>query len=343
MYEKVNTMRLSILTVAALLVFSSLKLHAEDIMPSNLKDDLSIEAKLLGGKVVGPGQAIGVEIAIVNRSEETEYPIVKPGDGSECGWREPYVFFTARRKTDAGWEAAPKAKWGRCGLFDHNWQDDIAVLKPGDRLALKDWLSAPSHMLEIQKPGDWQLFVHYRYSRGGAGKGVKLLSDDELNDEKVLATLPENMKGVPAFELVSQPLEFTLVRNLDLKLTVKEDLKVKSKTSVADILNVAIVNTSDKAETVVTPTVSGEARLRLEIEGEFNGWAPMFPPRKGETARTVTLKPGESISVLGDAAGLQGEWEYPVEDTVKVRAVFTTTTWKPGQVIISDWVELKVR
>jgi hypothetical protein len=57
------------------------------------------------------------------------------------------------------------------------------------------------------------------------------------------------------------------------------------------------------------------------------------------------LKAGSRISVLGSgplANGLDGTWIYPVTDVVRIRAIYHTSTWRPGFVIISDWAEVKV-
>lgn len=312
---------------------------ADNAMPSNIQHDLVLEASLVGDATILPGQQIAVKARLVNRSKDAVYPAIKPGDGSECGWREPYVFYTAERKNDAGeWKPATKTRYGRCGLFDHNWQKDVVELKPGESIEIKDWLPTPSFMFEIQQAGQWRLRVHYRYSGGAAVKGGKGLADDSGED-----ATPESLKGIPTFELTSAPIEMKLVRPLDVKISVKKNLKIKTSTPLSELFDVRLINASKESQTLVEPTVSGDARLHFEIDGEMPGWAPVIDPSSDSKSVQRTLKPGRGISLLGDDARIQGAWEYPVEDTVRVRAVYTTSTWKPGSVVMSDWVEIEVK
>lgn len=329
-------MRSPLPLIAIVMAFSALHAKAADLMPSNIKRDLILEASLEGSPTVQPGQPIALKVQLVNRSKHASYPVVKPGDGSECGWREPYVFFTADRKNSEGkWLPATEVSYGRCGLFDSNWQKDVVVLKPGESIAIKDWLPMPSSMLEMQRAGQWRLQVHYLFTQGKQAKGGKRLTDESPEIE-----LPEALQEMPTFELVSAPIALKLVRPLDVQLRVRSELKVKAKTPLAKLFDVQLVNASQQAQHFVEPTTSGDARLHFEIEGEMTGWQPTFADAGDSKSVTRKLGPGKSLPLLNSR--MNGHWEYPVEDTVRVRAVFTTSTWKPGSIIKSDWVEMKV-
>ena len=59
------------------------------------------------------------EMSLVNGSRRYAYPVVEPGDGSEVGWRQPHIYFTATLTApDGATTAVPAARYGRCGLFD---------------------------------------------------------------------------------------------------------------------------------------------------------------------------------------------------------------------------------
>lgn len=311
------------------------QIPAEEMTKPSIERDLVLQVKWLSPKAIQPGRSIQLDMALVNQSEKRVYPVIKPGDGSESGWREPNVFFTAKRKTQTGtWVEVPKAPFGRCGLFDSNWEKDVTKLTPGAKIELKDWLLTPGEMLEFQQPGPHRLWVHYKYSGGNAGKRT-------LKEPLPVA----KMQGVPAFEIVSSPIEFEVVRPLDLVLKPKAPLKIKSKTTLSEILDVQLVNRSNKPIEVASATLSADARLQLEIEGQFGGWAPNLNKQNTTYGIKKSLEPGNAVSLLGAgdlANGLDGDWEYPVEDTVKIRAIYHASTWKPAAIIKSEWVEVKV-
>lgn len=299
---------------------------------AKIERDLVLDVERKTPKTIQPGEPIILEMALVNRSKTQTRPVVKPGDGSSVGWREPHVFYTARRKTETGnWVDVPQANSERCGLYDADWQKDVTKLEPGERLELKKWISQPYGMLEYQEPGRHRLYVHYQYEAGRRKRG------------KPPADLGE-MEGVPAFEIVSEPIALEVVRPLDVVVKAKSPLKVKTKTKLSDIFDVKLINRSKKPLEVQSPTLHGDARLRLEIEGKF-GWHPDISEQETKQGIEKTLKPNESVSILcagGFNNGLDGTWKYPVEEVVKVRAIYHASTSKHGAVIKSDWIDVKV-
>ena len=329
-------MRYFLITPIIVIAFTCSCLSATEITKERIERDLALEVQLQSAKTIGPGEHIGLDISLVNKSKETTYPIVKPGDGSEVGWREPNVYFSAEtQKADGKWENVPTTGYARCGLFDSDWQKDVVHLKPGTSITLKDWLASPSAMFELQQPGQVRLYVHYRYSGGTLGKGKETKAPPALG----------KMKGIPAFEITSAPIELEVVRPLDIRVKMKSLMKVKRKTTISEVLDIHLVNGSQKPIVVSSPTLSADARLRLEIKGEFPGWPPSLIEQKTTYGMKQELKPGEKVPLLGAgefANGMDGFWEYPVEDTVKLRAIYYCATWKPASVIISDWVEINV-
>jgi hypothetical protein len=141
---------------------------------------------------------VALDIRLVNRGPKATW-VVKPGDGSEVGWREPWVWFEAEHRTASGaWEKLPTPQLGRCGLYDSNWEKDALALAPGASITIKDWM--PDVMQAFQmKPGIYRVVVHYAF-RGGATKG------------HIPAPGPRRvMVDVAPFEVVSAPVEITII------------------------------------------------------------------------------------------------------------------------------------
>ena len=296
-----------------------------------LETDLHLLVELNDHKTIQAGTQPWVCATLVNTSKTVTHRVVRPGDGSEVGWREPYVYWTATVDCGDGKPVPlPETDYARCGLFSWDWQKDAIRLEPGAKLPLNSF-----QLLTFQRAGRVHLCAHYAYREG---KGPQSRSPIEPGKRGL-------MVGVPSFEIISAPVVFDVVRPLDVRVKVKRALKVDHKTRLSDLIEVVLVNQSQETIQCVPPTLYAEARLHLEIRGTFGGWRPAISDERTANGVCRDLKPGKSIALLGVgdfANGLDGYWEYPVEDTVKLRAVYTTTTWKPGASIQSDWVEVAV-
>lgn len=133
------------------------------------KAELELEATT-GSTKVASGQDVLVELALVNQSKRTQW-VIQAGDGSEVGWREPHIWYSATRRLDDGtWEDVAPAKYARCGLYEPDWQNDAVALKPGARLKLATWASHPSASVDLSRPGVYRIVAHYDY-RGGRSRG----------------------------------------------------------------------------------------------------------------------------------------------------------------------------
>ncbi len=76
------------------------------------------------------GESFSFRAELVNSGSDP-VTVVRPGDGSEYGWRTPIV----------RWTAAPRQML-RCGNIDPVLPRELVVLQPQQRIAL-DWLGAP--------------------------------------------------------------------------------------------------------------------------------------------------------------------------------------------------------
>lgn len=212
---------------------------AGDHVPTReaIERDLVLEATLTTPSTIQPGKPVRVKSRIVNRSKTETYKLVRPGDGSECGWREPHVFFSAETLSPRGRRLpVPKREIGRCGMFDATWQDDVIELKPGDSLDLHSWMPAAHYALDFQQAGPTEVRLHYQYRRGTAARGGK-------TGKRPVDRGP--MGAVPPFDLVSKPLRLNVVRVLEVRLEVTGTLKVGRSGRLSDVLRLSIRNKSN--------------------------------------------------------------------------------------------------
>ena len=293
---------------------------------AQIEKDLQLRVKRLGARVVGPQEPIKLQIELVNRSRTRSHHVVKPGDGSEMGWREPRVYYTAEvREADGSWTELPRRTMARCGLFDPDWRKDVVELEPGRSIPIKDWLPPPERAVELQRPGEVRLFVHYRYSQGRAAKG---------GPPKVTPGTGR-MGDTPGFHLVSSPVTIRVVRPLDLVLkAIKPRLAAGWSHRLSKILTVTVTNRSKKPVAVT----SGADELRFELEGN-HGRAPRIDT--SSKPAPISLRPGQTASLLG-AGRLDGQWSYPEAGKLRVRVVYTPSSPAAHGEIASGWVELEL-
>lgn len=162
---------------------------------------LAVEVTLKSPRVVA-GDPIDLTMTLVNRGASAQ-DVVKPGDGSESNWREPWVHYSAERKTDKGWEPVIEMPIGRCGLYDANWEKDVVALAPGARLSLNDWIPGVSQVLDLNAPGTYRVTVHYAFGTAGKGQNKPPFSTPRTEGP---------MKGVAPFTVSSEPLTIEVVK-----------------------------------------------------------------------------------------------------------------------------------
>lgn len=160
------------------------------LLGARAQDGLEIVVGARGPTTVKVGDSIELEAWLVNRGKQA-VTVVKPGDGSESAWREPYVYFTAERRQGDGWTAVKRHGVGRCGLFDPDWEKDKVGLGPGEKLELMSWIPGPQAFFDLE-PGHYRFRVHYEFAEGAHGKG---------RAQDVKATLA----------VVSDPIEVTVI------------------------------------------------------------------------------------------------------------------------------------
>ena len=119
---------------------------------ANPGPDVRIEVKVKRA-VVKRGEKAKDAIVIVELVNHEKYPVivVKPGDGSDCGWRTPHITWSMNEKKLGG--------IGGCANINPLAAHEVVELKAGERLPLEEWLRVPP--LEHMKAGVYRLSIEY--------------------------------------------------------------------------------------------------------------------------------------------------------------------------------------
>jgi hypothetical protein len=209
------------------------------------------------------GQPIPLRASLVNESGRGR-AVVRPGDGSSVGWREPYVRWTVERETAPGvWKKLPDLPYSRCGNYDADWQKDVMLLEPGQSQLLDHMISVDGRA-DIDAPGKYRARAHYEYrvglgSRGWSGLTVVGVSDEPSASARLI-------EGVPAFEIVSEPYEFRVQTGLVLEVRPRA---AALDAGAPDSVEVWLMNGSREARAIGPGKVNGLAVQVVDETGKF--------------------------------------------------------------------------
>ncbi len=223
-------------------------------------DDLKLVVDPPGPVRVYPGMSPGVEIKLVNTSRTKSHPVVRPGDGSEAGWCEPYTFLSATLdRPDGKMVELKREPYGRCGLYDGEWVKRVVTLKPGDSIPVHWYNLVP---FDLQEEGTVTMRVHYRYAGRQSHKDVTKAEP---------AADRGGMGDVPPFEVVSDPIRVEVVRPLDLKLTLKRPaVKAGEEFTLPELLGLELTRRGDEplGPVLNEPCYAGTVHLFVEVASD---------------------------------------------------------------------------
>jgi hypothetical protein len=252
----------------------------------------------------------GLVITLTNRSQQRAWPVVLAGDGSEAGWREPWVFFTVERRSENGpWEQARQAQLGRCGNFDRDWAKDVVTLGGGESRTLEG-IPFIGYEAAMEGAAAIRITAHYIYRQGNVVRSLFATPN-----------APPSMEGVPSFTISSEPMELLIER--PLRLEVELHALPEQGGPVEDIVTVAATNVS--SHDVVLPRKGGSIDLQLDgVKRDLTGQREQlrshlrFGMSWGIAAEeTMTLAPGQRVTLTSEQlAGTtsDGMWGYGVRD-----------------------------
>lgn len=293
-----------------------------------IESDLKLVAVAPKERVIEAGTQPGIGMKLVNTSKTRAHKVVKPGDGSTHGWRDPFVHVTGEHRTVEGkWLALTGHLIPRCALFDSDWPKDVIDLKPGAELEL-DW--AGHRHYDLQQPGTIRLIGHYEF-RATGGKSGAARPDAERGA----------MAGVPLFALHTEPVEFTVVRSFDLRAKAKKALKVGVETNLSEVLEATVTNASAKRITVGNVSQNSFGLGVSPLSEGLLQWPGKTTPVYG---RTKELAAGETVTVFGGgdfASAADSLIKVEKPGTYRVRVSYSIPTNSSATHVVTADVELR--
>jgi hypothetical protein len=109
------------------------------------------------------GEVPELSLILINKGSE-DVVLVRPGDGSECGWRTPLIEWS-----ESEWFSGP-----RCGNINALRPEEVFTLKPGESKQFSEWVGIPA----FERPGRYRLSVRYTNIPELAWHGISMGSHD---------------------------------------------------------------------------------------------------------------------------------------------------------------------
>jgi hypothetical protein len=281
---------------------------------------LTLRVRMLSPRLVMAGHVPTFEVTLANDSTTESFRVVKPGDGSELGWREPHVHWTGTiDRGDGRPVPLPVPNLGRCKLFDTDWDKDFLRLDPGDELTL-DY----EPLLDFQMAGTVRLQARYDYD---AGHGPNSRTGWK-------PPYPLNMGGVEPFSVVSETVEFEIYRPLDLTFRAKSAAKVGRASKLDDLFELRLVNRSGKPFGF---EAGSGGLIVFEVDREFHGSKPDWFDCPEKVEEAGPLRPGAARSLLNGK-----EWTPDESGTARMRAALIAVRNESQFVLKSDWIDVRI-
>jgi hypothetical protein len=309
-----------------LLSFATLALGGDP--PQGLELDLALKT----AGPVQPGERIDYALKLVNRSR-APHKVVRPNEGSESGWREPHVFWTA---TLVGPDGAEKPVAARTpehqGLVAAEWWKDVTTLAPATWFAI-DRMTPLAEAFDVQEDGKLRIVAHYTWNEG------KDARHDPMGGGGAAPADLGGMKGIEPYELVSKPVDIEIRRSFTLSLTPKKAPKIGLTYPLSELVDAQVVSRAG-APLKFEPA---EWRMELVFDAKDEGCADATPvePKKLEP---FELAPAASTPLLRSgplAAGRDVKLKFEVSGPVRLALVLRKADGN-GPSIRSEWLEVEV-
>jgi hypothetical protein len=324
-------MRLTPFVTFVLCGAAVVSLGADDAAP----EGLVVEVELATKGPVQPGDPIEAKIKLVNRSKTTTHRVVQARDGSECGWREPHVFWTATLVSADGVEhpLAPSPA-ATPGLFAAEWWKDVTSLAPARWLAI-DAITPAQNAFDVQADGKLRLVAHYAWT-GGAGSHA-----DPMSGGGGAPADLGGMKGVAPYDLASAPVVVEIRRAFEVVFVAKGAFKVGISRRLSEIVAASVHSRSTSALTFDP----AEWRATLMNDEEKGVATPDQDPVVPKTwGAAFQLAPDATTPLLHDGPlGAGRDVTLRFDEPGKARIAVTLQRVAGGTTRIrSEWIEVPV-
>jgi hypothetical protein len=301
-------------------------------------DGLELDLALLTKGPVQPGERIAFEVKLVNTSKSVTHKVVPAAEGSQHGWREPHVFWTATfvGKDGAERPAAAAPASGDGALFVPDWWKDVRDLEPGASLAIGS-MSPPWQVFDVQEDGTLRLVAHYKWNLGRETRG------DPLSGGASAPADLGGMKGVAAYDIASKPADIEVRRWFEVIAKMTGTFKAGIAAPLSSVVDVSVHSLSacvrrfDPAEWNVAVVVDPKSETEPELTDVApKKGAPAFELVDGATTpllRGSPLGAGRDVTLRFDAAG-----------KARIAVTFERSTPKDGvgPRLRSNWIEVDV-
>jgi hypothetical protein len=306
-------------------------LFAATALAGSAPEGLSLTARMNTKGPIQPGEAIDVAVKLRNSSATLSHRVVRPGDGSECGWREPHVFWTATFAGPDGVAVPLEAtSVGRCGLFAAEWWKEVVVLPPHGAIDVEH-LVPPHRVFDVQGEGTLRLVAHYAW---GGGRNSRA---DPMTGAGGAPPDMGGMKGVEPYELVSNAVEIEVRPAFDVILAPKAPAKKGIVAKLSDLvdarLRVRDAMKLEPREWTVSLVVAPPATCEMNEEV-----APGALAKPAEIAAAATAP---LVGVGAFAEGRDVRVRFAADGKTRV-AAYVARRDGEGVRIRSNWIELTV-
>jgi hypothetical protein len=246
-----------------------------------------------------------LEVALENQSPSRAYAIVLPADGSATGWREPRAGFTVEGAVqDGDFVPVRLPRYAYCGVFDDEWQKDVRILPPGERIR-------------------FEYFPFYTFAENDDLAKVRIVAHYSYGEHaRDLSKVPRALHSMPSYALESNAIELDVGRPYGLVLRLKGEWPEDPAAPLADYFEALLENRSADALPYDSPDVGG-AFLTFEVELS-DGKRDFFDlgTHVADVARESIL-PGETKSLLGPTSRIGlGSLFPPREKVLRFRAQY---------------------
>ena len=176
---------LAALTAALVMITSAGSLGGADLATPVAKSECRLTLELPA--VIKKGEYPKAKVHVTNAGTSS-VTLVKPGDGSECAWRTPFIGWSVL-PADSSATHPPKhsARVGaRCGNVNPLTPSEVFELKVGARAELGDWVGLPP----LPKPGKYRVVFYYANVPNTKWSGLPLGKHDEAAMTRVRGSTP---------------------------------------------------------------------------------------------------------------------------------------------------------
>ncbi len=289
---------------------------ADPVPPTKEQLERALVARLewVGRPVLNSWECPGLHVSFENVHPDTAFFMVKPGDGSMDGRREPtFRLEVEQQSVDGEWTAGPGQFTGGCGVYDANWLDEIIELKPGQRAEVGEWTYYPFG--QWQRAGPHRVRLHYEFDARPAYASF----GSDLN----IGFGP--MTGYPAFTILSEYVEFEVRFPLTISIAWNGAAADLTPLSLLHHMSVRLQCEPDATAPLGLRIPEDDAlTMQLRYRQAGSDFASAYlTARIGNKAGASSIAPGERLSLEAmevlHTEGLESLSAGPVDLVVRFR------------------------